>query len=143
QVKSQQPEDGFWKTNTDAFAKSIKRFVELDGKYPGAIRRFAFVSNTQFLDSDAKSQAGRSPLFLLRAVVAAKVWEDLCGAARDCLVRLKEDTGATDDGLFSVLTRLDLKNGPSRDAFVAELAHNHLSQLDHCRDFNAERLEDV
>ena len=32
---------------------------------------------------------------------------------------------------------------PSRDAFVAELALNHLSQLDHCRDLNAGRLEDV
>lgn len=48
QVKTQQPESGFWQTNTDAFVKSIQRFVALDGKYPGAIRRFAFASKPSF-----------------------------------------------------------------------------------------------
>jgi len=143
QVKTQQPESGFWQTNTDAFVKSIQRFVALDAKYPGTIRRFVFVSNTQFLDSDAKTQAAKSPLFLLRAVEKASVWDDLNGAAREAFEQLKEDTGTREDGLFSVLKRLDLTIGPSRDAFFAELAQIHLSQLDHCRDLNAGRLEDV
>ncbi len=143
QVKTQQPESGFWQTNSDPFVKSIQRFVALDTKYPTTIRRFVFVSNTQFLDSEAKTQSPKSPLFLLRAVAKARVCGDLSGAAREAFEQLGKDTGAKEDGLFAVLTRLDLTLGPSRDAFFAELAQNHLSQLDHCRELNAGRLEDV
>lgn len=143
QVKTQQPESGYWQTNSEAFVKSIKRFVELDAKYPGAIRRFAFVSNTGFLDSDADTQASKSPLHLLRAVNAAKHWNELTEKALKAFQQLKTNTVSKELALFSVLRRLDLALGPSRDAFVAELALNHLSQLDHCRDLNAGRLEDV
>jgi len=143
QVKTQQPESGYWQTNSEAFVKSIKRFVELDAKYPGAIRRFAFVSNTEFLDSDADTQASKSPLHLLRAINSARDWNELTEKALKAYGQLQKDTGANERALFSVLKRLDLAVGPSRDAFVAELALNHLSQLDHCRDLNAGKLEDV
>jgi hypothetical protein len=143
QVKTQQPESGYWQTNSAAFVNSIGRFVELDTKYPGAIRRFAFVSNTGFLDSNADTQASKSPLHLLRGVNAAKDRKELTEKALKAFEQLIKDTGANDQALFLVLKRLDLANGPSRDAFVAELALNHISQLDHCRDLNAGRLEDV
>jgi len=143
QVKTQQPENGYWQTNDDAFVKSLKRFVELDANYPGTIRRFVFASNTSFLDSDAKTQASKSPLHLLRAMSAARAWNELTEQAREAFQQLTNGTGAKEDALFSVLRRFDLALGPSRDGFVPELAQTHLSQLDHCRDLNAGRLEVV
>jgi len=143
QVKTQQPESGYWQTNDEAFVKSIKRFAELDTRYPGAIRRFTFVSNAEFLDSDSKSQASKSPLHLLRAVNNVSDWDELTEKAREAFEQLKTDTGVKEATLFSVLKRLDLAVGPSRDGLLAELEQNHLSQLDHCRDLNAGRLEEV
>jgi hypothetical protein len=95
------------------------------------------------LDSNADTQASKSPLHLLRGVNAAKDRKELTEKALKAFEQLIKDTGANDQALFLVLKRLDLANGPSRDAFVAELALNHISQLDHCRDLNAGRLEDV
>lgn len=143
QVKTQQPELGYWQTNDDAFVKSIARFVELDGKYPLAIRNFAIVSNTQFLQSDAETQAPKSPLHLLHAVAKASDPTGLTEHAREAFKQLAKDSGAKEQALFSVLKRLQLSVGPSRDGFTAELAQNHLSHLDHCRNLNAAKLEDM
>ena len=143
QVKTRQPELGHWQTNSDAFVQSVKRFVELDARFPGAIRKFALVSNTEFLDSAADSRSARSPHNLLRSVSAARDWRELIGKTTESFENLRKDTGAERDGLFSVLKRLDLGLGPSRDAFVAVIAQEHLRELGECRELNIEQIREL
>ena len=133
QIKTQQPEGGYWRTTSEDFVKSVTRFVELDKKYPNTIRQFQFVSNTEVLDSDAQTVAKKSIGHLLRAVKQKFSADDLEGKAKDAFEKLKEDSGAGTNALYSVLKRLQTVRGPSRDSFVAELAQNHLPQLEEFR----------
>lgn len=129
QVKTQQPEIGYWQTDDEAFVQSIKRFVTLDKEFPSAIRKFVFVSNTAFLDSDAKTQSWKSPRHLVRAVEAATNGSELTDNAKRAFEKLLKDCGAEEQALFRVLGRLELVRGPSREGFIAEIAQNHVGKL--------------
>jgi Cap4, dsDNA endonuclease domain len=143
QVKTQQRENGYWQTNSAALVKSIRRFGEFDTLYPGAIRRFVFVSNAECLDSDADSLAAKSPFHLLRGISLATDCGGLTGKAREAFDQLKSDSNSTEDALFSVLGRLDLTLGPNREGFPAEIAQNHLPGLERCKHLNPRGLASV
>src|SRR5689334_8102848 len=47
QVKTQEPELGAWTVTDEAFVTAVKGFMALDRKYPGQMRHFHFMSNTE------------------------------------------------------------------------------------------------
>jgi hypothetical protein len=133
QVKTQKPELGAWEITDDAFVSSIKVFLGLNTTYHDKFRRFHFVSNTDCLSTDAKKKKHLCPKRLAAATTACFGHGDLNGSDATGFKTLRDKTGATADGLFRVLKKLVFLKGPSRDSFIAELAQNHLSQLDWCQ----------
>jgi hypothetical protein len=143
QIKTREPELGKWELNDEALWKSIKRFVELDIAFPGKIRSFKFVSNTQFSDSAAQNREHHSPLKLLNSVKSLPRWQDLTGKVKKGFELLKVKTGHLEDELFSVLKRTDLVLGLTDRAFEDELSQRHVSTLPECTLMNVSALTQV
>ena len=143
QVKTRKSETGPWNVTDEAFAKSIKRFIDLDLKFPHKITKFNFVSNTEYSNSDAKSSVHLSPIKLSKAVLAAASQSDLEGSALEGFEVLRVATKQDGFALFSVLRRLELVNGPTERAFEDELCQTHLSALPQCSGLSAGSLAKV
>ena len=133
QVKTQKPELGPWVITDDAFVSSVNVFLGLDKRYPNRFRRFHFVSNTDCMETNAKDKRHLCPKRLAAAVTASFGWADLDAVAAKGFKVLLEKTTAREDDLFGVLKKLLFAKGPGRDSFIAELAQNHLRQLEWCR----------
>lgn len=143
QVKTQQPENGWWQHNSSAYTKSIKRFVLLEKSFPGRIRRFFFVSNTRPLDTADKHKKVQSPVQLITAVMVADDYTSLAEehkAAFNYLLEQAELTAAERECLFGVLRRLQFPDAPDRDGFLSVLAHEHLPTFDGCNQLNPDQL---
>lgn len=140
QIKTRKPELGEWKLTDKEFAKSITRFAMLKGKYPSCFRRFKFVSNAKFSNSDAKSKSHLSPIKLLNSVKDVPEWKKLEGLAKKGFESLRKKIKVDAEKLFNVLKQLDLANGPPLDSFEDVLSQTHIAKLDECSHFNATLL---
>lgn len=142
QVKTQ-PESEKWEINDEAFKKSIKRFVLLSIKYPNKIRKFFFVSNSGYSDSNSEKREFLSPVKLLKAVRSVPQWKNLDGKPKEGFECLQEATETEAEHLFLVLQRLDLVVGPTQRAYEDELCQRHISTLPLCRLSSADTLAKV
>lgn len=143
QVKTRKPELGEWRLTDDAFISAVKGFILLDAQYPGRFRHFNFVSNAECLESDAVAQKHLCPKRLAAAAAngCASAAELPESEAKGFKV-LAEKAEATSEALFKVLQRLGFVKTPDRESFIAELAQNHLRELEWCR-LPQPRLETV
>ena len=82
QIKTRKPELGEWKLNAPELIKSIDRFVALQRKHPKSFRRFKFVSNAKFSNSNANTHKHLSPVKLLVSIEDAPTWEKLESTAK-------------------------------------------------------------
>lgn len=143
QVKTRKSETGSWNVTDEAFVKSIKRFIDLDLKFPHKIKKFHFVSNTEYSNSDARNRVHLSPIKLSKAVLAAESKNDLEGSALKGFKALQVATNQDGDAVFSVFQRLELVPGPTERAFEDELCQSHLPTLPQCRTLPAGSLARV
>lgn len=146
QVKTRVADGGSWTLGDESLVKTVKRFVALDGKFPGGIRRFSFASNQPPLDSNAESRVRKSPAALLRAIHSAQSVKDLGDPFSEVLTELAKKCDAEPPAVYAVLRRMDFVQGPGLDSFEAEVAHDHVSRLPSCvglpaADLNAVRDE--
>lgn len=132
QVKTRVPENGPWELTTDGFIAAIKKFTQLEGRFPDKIERYKFVSNTRTSDSSAESKIHRSPNHLLTAVNAAAGLDDVKEPFLTALMVLAQSCEVANDCLFQVLQRTDLLVGPGLDDFEAVISIDHLARIDHC-----------
>jgi len=133
QIKTRKPETGPWAVTDEPLVKAIKTFVRLNGDYPKKFRRFYFVSNTNYLETTEKKREHLCPARLATSIKQCLGTSLVDAVTRKSLDTLVEKTGVKDNELFEVLKRLFFVAGPSRDAFEAELAQNHLPQLGWCQ----------
>jgi Cap4, dsDNA endonuclease domain len=142
QVKTQAPELGYWTITDDAFVSAVKTFLRLNRDHAGYLRRCTFVSNTECLESRDKKKAHLCPKRLAAAATACFAWEDLDNTGAKGFETLQAKIGHPPEDLFQVLKKLVFAKGPSRESFIAELAQNHLRELEWCR-LTQPRLEAV
>ncbi len=133
QVKTKTPELGHWRLTDEAFVTAVKNFLRLDKNYPGSIRHFHFVSNTELLDTTVKTSKHLCPKKLVDTVKARTSIADLPETEKKGFTALRNKTGGTESELWQVLTKLTFVKSPDRDAFIAELAQNHLRELSWCQ----------
>lgn len=133
QVKTQQPELGPWKLTDDAFTGAIRVFLRLDHKYPTSFRFFNFVSNTECLETEAKTSKHLCPKRLADAARTCTDHSGLSNSVSDGFDALRQKVETTKEALFKVISRLNFVKSPDRDSFIAELAQNHLRELEWCR----------
>ena len=137
QVKTRKPELGEWRLTTDAFVSAVKVFLRLDAEFPGCFQHFNFVSNAECLDSDAEDKKHLCPKRLAAGAMArssvAELSEIETKGFQALLAETKTDPATTPEALFKVLQRLGFVKTPERESFIAELAQNHLRELEWCR----------
>ncbi len=136
QVKTRKPENGKWNLTDDAFVSAINGFLRLNKRFPGRFKHFNFVTNVESSESDASATTHLSPQRLVSAVLASASSTALSDPETKGFNALlaKVTTKTTPEELFAVLQKFGFaKLPPSRESFVAELAQNHLRQLDWCR----------
>ena len=143
QVKTRQPEIGYWETTSVGFISAIRKFVTLENRFPGKMGRFKFVSNTKCSNSGAKQKIHRSPRQLLAAVLVVDHERHLEHPFDLSLSNLAEACNATESCVFQVLRRLDLILGPSRDEIETILSHTHVASLDACKSLAPHQLNAI
>jgi hypothetical protein len=143
QVKTRKAETGTWNISDEAFVKSITRFIDLNIKFPGKIRRFYFVSNADYSNSDSKKSSHLSPVKLLVAVKIIGTQRELGGDAAKGFAALAKATGRNADALFLVLKNVELVNGPTESAFEDEICQSHLPRIKECQGLTPKSLTRV
>ncbi len=132
QIKTRR--DGLWNLSDVALKDSIKRFVEVDQRFPGEIKEFFFVSNATYENSNAKNKAGRNPKRFLQIMKQASFPSDLQSPFDATFEELCSHCHCEPLVLMTVLKKLDFLSGPGLDSFEAEIAQDHLPTLPECCD---------
>jgi Cap4-like dsDNA endonuclease family protein len=138
QIKTRR--NGLWNLSDDPVKDSIKRFVEVDQRFPGKIKEFFFVSNAGYENNNAQNRAGRSPKRFLQAVKDASSPSDLTPPFNTAFEELRSHCHCEPLSLMTVLKKLNFLSGPGLDSFEAEIAQDHLSAIPQCRDLSAPPL---
>jgi hypothetical protein len=136
QIKTRQPERGYWNVDAEEIVTSLKKFVKLHNQFGDKIRVYVFVSNTEFFKCglDVKeSTLKKSPIRLLEAVFKSANEQELAKPFSEVLEDLAVKCDCDQKTLFAVLKKTYFKKGPSREDFDAELSHNHLTQIEACK----------
>lgn len=133
QVKTRKPELGEWRLTDDAFVSAVKVFLRLDAEFPNSFQHFHFVTNTECLESDAAQTKHLCPKRLAAAAKTKSLVSELSETEAKGFQVLLDKTEAKPETLFKVLKRLGFVKTPERESFVAELAQNHLRELEWCR----------
>lgn len=140
QVKTLQ--DGPWKTNDDAFCKSIGRFGKLFASSNGRVEKFNFVTNARLFETSVEDQQHLCPGRLIAAVKSKQKLEELNGARKGLkLIATKADL--TEEAIFDILKRVEIIPGPPLDGFESLIAHDHLSKVEQCTKLSANTLTEI
>jgi Cap4 dsDNA endonuclease len=147
QIKTSRPERGGWRLTDDDLTKSISRFIDLVNAFGERIGDLFFVSNTEFDEVTPESKdtkrRGRCPRLFLLHVRGCATRSEIAAPFDDAFDRLMATCGCDADQLFSVLKRMNLVVGPTRNDFDASLSHEHIARLDDCRALNAAQLDSL
>jgi hypothetical protein len=147
QIKTRQPEHGYWSLTDEALKKSIKRFVLFFDKYCHCSGDLAFVSNADFLNVGLgvkdRNKLGRSPVAFLSAIDKAATIDKLVEPFNESLEDLRIYCECESEILFQTLKHVRLILGPDRKSFDAEISHNHLPRLDECKSLNRTEINRI
>ena len=148
QVKTATPENGAWEVTTTAFIRAYVVLALLNATFPGRFRRFFFVSNVDFFDTEADDKKHLSISKLTAGVRAAAnrdSFEVITAKSFNALLAKinadheKDDKVHADD-LIAVLKRLRTQKGPSREGVHDSLCQSHLARLPTCENAIARQL---
>ncbi len=143
QVKTRQPENGYWELTTDGFISAIKKFTTLETRFPGKLGRFKFVSNACVSNSSAQTKIKRAPQQLLTAIDAVDDVSKLNAPFNDSLAKLAQACGVDTTCLFNVFKRLELIVGPSLADFEVAISQTHIASLGSCNSFAPHQLNAI
>jgi hypothetical protein len=121
--------------------KSFGKFVKMDLRFPRKFRRHKFVSNVKFFDTTQVKEIAKSPIQFLKMVQKCKSATDLPVKWAKVLKSLADDCGCATQQLFETCHKVDLIVGPSKEAFDAEIAHEHLPKLNGCAQLSPAELD--
>jgi hypothetical protein len=145
QVKTSRPELGSWTIKDEELRRSICRFARLVGDYPRDMHEVHFVSNTDCLtigpDVTDITRIARSPLRLLAAVEQCQAESELDEPFATVVTELATACDQPESLIFQTLKKLRITKGPPRDAFDAEIAHNHIPHLPGCASLPKRELD--
>jgi Cap4 dsDNA endonuclease len=129
QIKTSRPERGAWRLTDGELTKSIGRFIDLVSEFGDKIGDLFFVSNTEFDEitpaSSDEKRRGRCPRLFLNHVRNCAGRESVEAPFCAAFDELQATCGCDADQLLTVLKRMDLILGPSRNEFDATLSHEH------------------
>jgi hypothetical protein len=143
QIKTRQPEKGYWTLLSDDLKHTLKRFVALDISHPDQVEDFIFVSNALCLETQSKSKLAHSPQNMKRALAAARTVDKLEDPYAAGFEALREYCGCNGKSLAQVFRRLELRRGPGRNDFESVISIQHVAAVPGCNDFPPAKLHSV
>ncbi len=135
QVKTRRPENGPWQLPDPPLRDSIKRFVQLERKFPGRVRNFYFVSNSEVSNSTAEKKIARSPeqfLLAIRKTDSGNGKLTLVTPFDDSFELLRDHCECSTAELAGTCKKMDFIKGPGRDSFEDEVSHTHIPAIPGC-----------
>jgi hypothetical protein len=145
QIKTSRPELGAWTLRDTELVRSIGRFADLVGVFAERIAHLFFVSNTECDTvtpaSNDDLRRGRCPKLFLQHIHSCPTAAAIKEPFRTTFSDLQAECGCGADALFSVLYRMDIIHGPSRNDCDAVLAHEHLPRVDGCQALTPGQLD--
>ena len=133
QVKTRQPETGFWQVTDEPFVKTIGRFVDLNARLGSKLAAVFFVSNAKCdeLGSDNKDdkRRARCPKHLIEHVHVVTSPSMLSEPFKTVLQLLQAQCGSSEAEIFDVFKKMDIVHGPSREDIDASVSNEHLGGL--------------
>ncbi len=146
-IKTSRPERGAWRLDDKDLVRVIGRFSDLVDAYGEQIGSLYFVSNTECEavgpDNANELLRARCPGHLLAHVQDCENPADISGAYRDVFGDLQAKCGCSETLLFTVLRRIHLVLGPSRNEMDAVLSHEHLAKIEPCKSLAADKLNQI
>lgn len=145
QIKTSRPENGAWRMLDPELVKTIGRFVDLIREFGPKIGDLYFVTNTEFDacsdgHQDEKRRA-RRPVAFLAHIHSCNSHIEISALYLTTFTEIQSQCGCQAEELFAVLKKMNLIVGPSRDAFLAVLAHEHLGRIPECHSLCAAELD--
>ncbi|WFU34874.1 dsDNA nuclease domain-containing protein [Bradyrhizobium brasilense] len=145
QIKTSRPENGPWKLNDLELIKTIGRFTGLVREFGNAINEVFFVSNTECdsIGKEATNDRRRSlcPRLFLEHVQSCSAPSEINSVFSLTFQNLQAECGCSEAVLFQTLHKMNIVLGPSRSEFEAAISHEHIAQLDQCKELNADQLD--
>lgn len=135
QIKTRKPEIGPWQLNDAPLRDSVKKFVQLEKRFPGLVRNFYFASNAEVSNSMAEKKIARSPRHFLHAIRNADSGNGkitLAAPFNESFEALRNHCECTAAELAGTWKKVDFIKGPGRDSFEDEVAHTHLPAISGC-----------
>lgn len=133
QIKTAERKGAVFSFNDDAVVNSLKRFVELDKKFPNEFESFVFVSNVDF-------KKGKDLQDILNAIKDGKELEK---EYEEFIQKLTKKCRADRAGIINTLCKTSCQKGPSIDDIESKIIHEHLSKISHCSGLTVPQLESI
>jgi Mor family transcriptional regulator len=143
QVKTRKETSGYWTMGDVDLTKSLKRFTEFEQRFGASSRKYVFVSNCPFKETNPSAKdnlVGNSPINFFREIVSVKSIKDISNVFKSKFSELAKNFNCDENILFKVIKKTELVKGPTLDAFEVELSCSHLHQIPECRDYDLPRI---
>lgn len=140
QIKTRQDGLSAWKVTEEKFKNSIKRFIEHEISFETQIDKFIFLTNYKYYETTSVNDLDKSPISLKDAVDQASDVSRLCSPYIEVIQNQALEFDCTEEIMFSVWKKIELRNGPSLNDFDSVVPHKHLSQIKGCDILSAPEL---
>ncbi len=145
QIKTSRPELGPWTLKHPDLVGSIGRFVDLVDEFGDRIGNLYFVSNKECDSVTAQNndyrRRSRCPKLFLEHLRSCDSVAQINDPFQTTFAEIQAECGCQPDALLSVLHRVDIILGPSRNDFDAVLSHEHLPRVDECKSLTSAQLD--
>jgi hypothetical protein len=145
QIKTSRPELGPWTLKHPDLVGSIGRFVDLVDEFGDRIGNLYFVSNKECDSVTAQSnddrRRSRCPQLFLEHLRSCASAAQIRYPFQTTFAEIQAECGCQPAALLSVLHRVDIILGPSRNDFDAVLSHEHLPRVDECKSLTSAQLD--
>lgn len=137
QVKTRQLSDGPFGLNDTAVKSSIKRFIELNEKFPNQFTKFIFVANCDFVKDKSGNDINH---FVSQAKEYVSGNEFKPSTLEKFLKELETLTGIQREDIIKVVSMIELQLGPELQG-IGLIAQSFLGLLPKCVGYSVEKVK--
>ncbi|WP_369381544.1 dsDNA nuclease domain-containing protein [Lysinibacillus fusiformis] len=129
QIKTKQIYDGAIELNEESVKKSLIRFIKLDSEFPGSFKKFIFVSNCP----TRNDKTGKSLNNLINQAKVKKPQDPFKPKTLENFFKwLCLESGSTEQDVISVLSIIEIQQGPSIEGIESKILTDHLGSMADC-----------
>lgn len=129
QIKTKQISDGAIELEEESVKKSLLRFIKLNNKFPGSFKKFIFVSNCP----TRNDETGKSLNNLINQAKSKKPHHPFRPGTLEIFFKwLCENSKSNEQDVISVLSIIEIQQGPSIEDIESKILTDHLGRMVEC-----------